>query len=129
VIKLTVTGRTSGLPRTVCISAMPVDGGYVVFSGFGIRSNWYRNLRANPEATIRVGRQTHSVVAEMVQNPERRRNLMIRMRDQSGGCGPPLFIRPLLRLTRAFDYDAELEMAVEHGRELPVVMLRLNGEV
>jgi len=128
VIRLTATGRNSGLPRTLCLSAMQVEGGYVVFSGFGIESNWYQNLLAHPQASIRVGGQTHKVVAEVVQYPESRRNLMIRMRDQSGSCGPPQFIRPLLRLTRAFDYDAELEMAVEHGRELPVVMLRVKND-
>lgn len=124
VIKLTTTGRKSGRPRTVCISAMPVDQGYIVFSGFGVGSNWYQNLLANPDATIRVGGSTHVVQAEVVGDPERRRNLMVRMRDHSGSCGPPQFMRPLLRLSRTFDYDAEIQMAVDHAAELPVVLLR-----
>ncbi len=126
VIKLTATGRTSGRPRTVCISAMPVDQGYVVFSGFGVGSNWYQNLLANPGATIRVGGTTHVVRAEVVADPERRRNLMVRMKDRSGSCGPPTFVRPLLRLSRTFDYDAEIQMAVDHAEELPVVFLRIS---
>lgn len=125
VIRLTTTGRKSGKPRTICVSAMPVDHGYVLFSGFGIKSNWYQNLLANPEAVIKVGRKTHSVTAMVVDDPDQRRNLMIRMRDRSASCGPPTFIRPVLELTKVFDYDAEIQMAVDNAEELPVVILKV----
>ena len=128
VMLLTTTGRKSGLPRTNGVSFMPLDDRYVIFSGWGTTSNWYRNLRANPEVVAQVGRRRVRATARLVEDPERRLELMLRMRDRSANCGPPQFIRPLLALTRAFDYDAEIAMAVEHARELPVVELIPHGE-
>lgn len=123
VLRLTTTGRTSGQPRTVCVSFMPRDDGYIIFSGFGVQSNWYRNIRRNPDVTIRIGRQTMRARAAVVADPARRTELMRRMQGRSSGCGPPTWMRPLLRLTRAFDYDAELQLAVDQAEALPVVEL------
>jgi deazaflavin-dependent oxidoreductase (nitroreductase family) len=127
VLRLTTIGRRSGQPRTVCVSFMPLEGRYVVFSGFGIHSHWYQNLRANPEVTMQVGRQRLRATAHVVEDPGRRRELMERMRARSRGCGPPTWIRPLLRLTRTFDYDAEIRLATERAEELPVVELVPHG--
>ena len=121
VMKLTTTGRTSGKPRMISISYHPLNGGYFGLSGFGIESNWYKNIKANPEVTIQVGRKTMQATARIVEDPERRRYLIMKIRDRSSGCGPPTFIRPLLRLTRIFDYDAEVQMAVDRAEEMPVV--------
>ena len=118
---LTATGRKTGLPRTNGVSYMRLNGHYISFSGWGVSSNWYRNVVANPEVTLRVGRKTMRATASPILDPDRRIELMLRMREQSKHCGPPQFIRPLLKLTRAFDYDAEIAMAVEHAAELPIV--------
>lgn len=123
VLRLTTTGRKSGQPRTICVSFMPLDGGYIIFSGFGVQSNWYRNIRANPEVTVQIGRQTMRATAQVVADPARRKALMLRMQQRSSGCGPPTWIRPLLRLTRAFDYDAEIQLAVDQAEAMPVVEL------
>src|SRR5216683_1460389 len=48
VLLLTTRGRKSGRPRTGAVSFMPVDDHFVVFSGWGVGSNWFRNIRANP---------------------------------------------------------------------------------
>jgi hypothetical protein len=56
-----------------------------------------------------------------VLDPDRREELMQRMQVCSKNCGPPQYIRPLMRLTKTFDYENEIRMAVEHARELPVV--------
>lgn len=129
VMLLTTTGRRSGLPRTNGISFMPLGDRYVVFSGWGVTSNWYRNVLANPEVIIQVGRRRLRATARLVEDPERRKELMLLMQQRSDQCGPPRFIRPLLRLFRAFDYDAEIRMAVEQGGNLPVVELIPHGEV
>jgi deazaflavin-dependent oxidoreductase (nitroreductase family) len=106
---------------------MPVGSGYVAFSGWGVTSNWYRNVRANPEVEIQVGRRRMRATARLVEDPERRRQLMLRMRDRSSSCGPPGITRPMLRIARLFDYDAEVNMAVEQGSELPVVEITPHG--
>lgn len=128
VMLLTTTGRRSGLPRTNGVSFMPLDSSFIVFSGWGVSSNWYRNLRANPEVVIQVGQKRLRATARPVEDPVRRRELMLMMRQQSAHAGPPKFIRPLLRLTRLFDYDREIRMAVEHAEELPVIELVPHGE-
>ncbi|MGW0229851.1 nitroreductase family deazaflavin-dependent oxidoreductase [Actinopolymorpha singaporensis] len=55
---LTHTGRVSGRPRQVVIEAIehdPRDGSYVGPSGYGRRSDWYRNVLVNPDVTVQVG--------------------------------------------------------------------------
>src|SRR5579859_3350451 len=121
VMLLTTKGRRSGLARTGPVSFMPVDNHYIAFSGWGVTSNWYQNVRANPEVTITVGRRRMRAIARVVEDPERRRSLMLRMQTRSGGCGPPKPVRPLLKLLRVFDYDGEISMAVAAGGRLPVV--------
>ncbi len=121
VMVLTATGRKSGLSRTIGVSYMHLNGNYISFSGWGVSSNWYRNVVANPEVTLKVGRKTIHATANPVTDRDRRIDLMLRMREQSKHCGPPQFVRPLLRLTHAFDYDNEIQMAVEHAHELPIV--------
>lgn len=121
VMLLVATGRKSGEPRPVCISFMPHGDRYIVFSGWGTSSNWYRNVRANPRVTIQVGRKRMDADVRLIESPDERAALMLRMVERSGSCGPPKLIRPILRLTRLFDYDAELRMAVEQGGDLPVL--------
>jgi deazaflavin-dependent oxidoreductase (nitroreductase family) len=121
VLLLTTTGRRSGVPRTGPVSFMPVDDHFIVFSGWGIKSNWYRNLRANPEVTIKVGRKQMRATARLVEDPERRRALMRQQQARSSGCGPPVPLRPFFKLTRIFDYQAEIDKAIAAGGALPVI--------
>jgi deazaflavin-dependent oxidoreductase (nitroreductase family) len=123
VLKLTTKGRKSGQPREAGVSFMPVDGKYVIFSGWGVRSDWYRNLLANPDVTIQVGRKTMQATAKPVDDPERRQALMQQMRSRAGKCGPPEPIRTALKTLGLFDYVGDLDMAVAQGGKLPVVEL------
>jgi len=121
VMLLTTRGRRTGRPRTNGVSFMPVDDHYVAFSGWGVRADWYRNVRAHPEVFITVGRRRIRAMARVVDDPERRRQLMQQMQARSPRCGPPQPVRPLLKRTGLFDYDAEIKMAVAAGETLPVV--------
>lgn len=59
-------GRTSGVTRQVVVEMVDRDprrGTFTVPSGFGGRSDWYRNLMRKPEVTIQVGRRTLPVAA------------------------------------------------------------------
>jgi deazaflavin-dependent oxidoreductase (nitroreductase family) len=120
VMLLTTTGRNSGKPRTGAVSFMPLGDRFVIFSGWGVSSNWYRNLRKNPEVTITVGRRRMRGTARLVEDPQRRSDLMRQMKARSSACGPPRPLRPLLKLLRIFDYEADLDMAVAAGGALPV---------
>ncbi|GAA2775186.1 nitroreductase family deazaflavin-dependent oxidoreductase [Saccharopolyspora taberi] len=49
-------GRRSGKPRQAVVEVVERDGdSCVVASGFGARADWYRNVLAQPDVTIRIG--------------------------------------------------------------------------
>lgn len=57
-ILLTTVGRRSGKPRRAAVDVMRHDAAtdtYYVLSVWGERSDWYRNLRANPSLRAQVG--------------------------------------------------------------------------
>lgn len=69
-ILLTVTGRSSGLPRTVALFAFPSDGGWIVVGsrgGSGRVPDWANNLLAEPAGTLRVRERSLPVVAHELQ--------------------------------------------------------------
>lgn len=54
------TGRRTGLERQTVLEVVRRDaatGGVVVMSGFGRRSDWYRNIQVNPARLVVVGRR------------------------------------------------------------------------
>jgi deazaflavin-dependent oxidoreductase (nitroreductase family) len=122
VMLLTTRGRRTGRLRTTAVSFMPLEDGHlVVFSGWGVDSDWYANMRADPRVQVKVGQRAASATAKLVEDPKQRHELILRMQRRSSGCGPPKPVRPLLKATGAFDYDGELAMAVRAGGALPVV--------
>jgi deazaflavin-dependent oxidoreductase (nitroreductase family) len=123
VMLLTTTGRRSGQPRTTGISFMPLDGHFIVFSGWGVRSDWYQNLLAGPEVTIKVGRRTVQATAVPVADPVRREALMRAMEARSGQCGPPGPMRWVLGRLGIFDYEGDIRLARAQGPDLPVIEL------
>jgi deazaflavin-dependent oxidoreductase (nitroreductase family) len=67
---ITVTGRTSGLPRRTPVAPHRVGGRTYVWCPYGGRSQWYRNLVANPVATVQSHRGTQVVRAERLSDEE-----------------------------------------------------------
>lgn len=121
ILLLTTRGRKSGQPRTAAVSFMPHQGKYIVFSGWGTTSNWYRNVRADPDVQVTVGQRSFAARAELIADPARRQDLMRLMRAGSAHRGPPPFLRPVLKTLRLFDYEGELDAAVRAGPALPVI--------
>jgi deazaflavin-dependent oxidoreductase (nitroreductase family) len=69
---LTTTGRSSGQPRTTPLNCMPDGERYLAVASYGGDDRdpqWFKNLQANPEATIQVGADTIPVRAS-VATPE-----------------------------------------------------------
>lgn len=61
------TGRVTGAPRKTILEVVEyaaVDGSYVVASGWGPHSAWYRNILEQPKVSIEVGSHTIPVAAE-----------------------------------------------------------------
>ncbi len=66
---LTHTGRKSGQPRQAVleiIHAYPSENRYQVVSGFGSRSQWYQNIKAEPRVVIQVGNRIVNAVAKQL---------------------------------------------------------------
>ena len=71
---LTTTGAKSGEPRTVAVYGIPhPDGVGLIASNFGGEKHpaWYYNLKANPKATVSIGRETWPATARLATPGER----------------------------------------------------------
>lgn len=72
-------GRKTGLPRQAVLEVVQHDEEtdvYIVAVGFGEKSAWYRNLLANPEVSIQVGRRKLAVNAVQL-SPEEAGQVMV----------------------------------------------------
>ena len=67
---VTITGRTSGVPRTTPIAVIDVDGHRWIWSPWG-DVQWVRNLRAAGRATIAVRRRSENVIATELNDEAR----------------------------------------------------------
>jgi deazaflavin-dependent oxidoreductase (nitroreductase family) len=72
-LMLTHIGRKSGLPRQTVLEVVkpdPEHGTYYVASGFGEKSDWYRNVMVNPDVTIQVGKKRYPAQAKRLSKEE-----------------------------------------------------------
>ena len=67
-LTLTTWGRKSDLPRHTMLSYAPAGGKDYVCSGWGERSDWVKNVLADPLVTVQVGRKIYSGRAYRVQD-------------------------------------------------------------
>ena len=68
-LHLTHEGRVTNKPRWAVLEVIQYDastGVHYVASGFGVKSDWYRNIRENPEVTIQTGGRTYLATAEIL---------------------------------------------------------------
>ncbi|WP_328748194.1 nitroreductase family deazaflavin-dependent oxidoreductase [Streptomyces sp. NBC_00285] len=60
---LETTGRTSGLPRRTPVGGKRVGGSFWLVSEFGERSQYVRNIRADPRVRVRIHGRWHAGTA------------------------------------------------------------------
>jgi deazaflavin-dependent oxidoreductase (nitroreductase family) len=73
-------GRVSGESRRAVLEVLRHDKTqniYYVASGFGEKSDWFRNLQKNPEVTIQVGRHQFNVQAKRLPQEEAEREFLV----------------------------------------------------
>lgn len=76
VLLLSVTGRKSGVTRTTALVYFEDSGNYVVVGSDGAARRdpqWWKNLKVNPQATVRVGRKKFAARASLATGAERKR--------------------------------------------------------
>ena len=107
---LTTTGRKSGEERTVPLLYIRDGESFVVVAsngGTATHPAWWSNLRANPGATLEVGRRRLRVRAEEA-GPEEKERLWPRRVEMYGG------------------YESYRRRT---DREIPVVLLHLTEDL
>lgn len=67
---LTTTGRKSGKASRTAIEFHEFEGRPTVMSGWGTKTDWYRNLEADPLATVQTWRGARSVRARRITSEE-----------------------------------------------------------
>ena len=76
VFLLVTKGRKSGQPRTAPLLYLREGDDYVIVASKGGMSHhplWFKNLEANPDATIEIGNQTIKVRARQASDEEKAR--------------------------------------------------------
>ena len=66
---LTTIGRRSGLPRVTPLLYDEIDGTVYVGSARGTKSDWYQNLRANPNVEVEVGSHRFRGCVNLISDP------------------------------------------------------------
>lgn len=106
-LELLTTGRKSGEPRKVTIWFVRDGDRLAVQSGKDGKTDWYRNLKAKPEGTVRVGDLRLPVMARFVEDPAeierllglfRSKYLLARLAGWVGagfGRGKPVLLEPV----------------------------------
>ncbi len=104
VVLLHTVGAKSGAERVNPLMSLPNGDDIVVFASKGgapTNPDWYHNVVANPDVTVEVGTQTHSMRARIAQGEERDR----------------LYATQAKRFPQFADYAASTD------RTIPVVVL------
>ncbi len=78
---LTTIGRRTGRPHRIEIWFAAQDGRLYLLSGGRERSDWVRNLQANPRVTVELGDETHAGTARVLRagtaEDQRARELLV----------------------------------------------------
>jgi deazaflavin-dependent oxidoreductase (nitroreductase family) len=84
ILVLTTTGRKTGLSRRTPVNYAVVDGEIYCTAGFGQTSDWFRNLKSNPQVEVWLPDGWWAGTAEEVNDPQLRLPLMRQVLIGSG---------------------------------------------
>jgi deazaflavin-dependent oxidoreductase (nitroreductase family) len=114
-------GRKTGLPRRTVLEVVGHDrqsGTYYIASGWGEKSDWYLNIRANPNVIVHVGRSTFQARADPISLSE-----SVRIMDSYAGEHPVAF-RELSSLFLRERLQPGSHAAQVLAERMPMVALR-----
>ncbi|KUN87718.1 nitroreductase [Streptomyces bungoensis] len=67
---LETTGRSSGLPRTTPVGGRRVGGSFWLVSEFGHKSQYVRNIEADPRVRVRIAGRWHHGTAHLLPDDD-----------------------------------------------------------
>ncbi|MCP4168358.1 MAG: nitroreductase family deazaflavin-dependent oxidoreductase [Chloroflexi bacterium] len=108
------SGRSSGLPRQTVLEIVAHDemaGTYMIASGFGPKSDWFRNIKKSPEVSIEVGRSKLDMLAGPLE-PEASGRAMVDYAHRN-----PRAAKELMRIC-GYRVDGSDEDYYELGRDI-----------
>lgn len=110
-------GRKTGLTRYAVVEVIRHDvetHRYIVASGFGERSDWFRNIMRTPEVVIQVGNCRYAAIARRLSPDEGEAELRDYARRH------PTALRELSRLI-GYEYDGSEESLRRMADQIPVI--------
>ncbi len=119
------TGRRSGLQRRTVLEVVRHDNesrSYIVCSGWGKASEWYKNLQQNPEAEIEVGCRRIKVGAIRLSQREAEEEMRGYARRH------PKAYRWLTATLLGRQAPGEAQELTELAKGIPVIRLRSRRE-
>ena len=114
-------GRTSGLKRQVVLEVLyhnRASGEYYVLSGWGAKSDWFRNIMKNPEVVVNVGGKRFEAIAFQTTFEEAR-DLIARYAHQHPGA-----FRILSRRILGAEFGVAKTSYESLAARLPVICLQ-----
>ncbi|RDI68026.1 nitroreductase/quinone reductase family protein [Nocardia pseudobrasiliensis] len=84
-VLLETRGRRSGLPRHTPLGGRRIGNAFWFVSEYGVRSDYIRNINADPHVRVRIRGQWHSGIAHLVPEDDARRRLRQLPRFNSAG--------------------------------------------
>jgi len=88
---LTTTGRRSGRQRATPVNYWEAGGTFYVIAGSGTHADWYRNLVAQPEVEVQVGRRRLSAIATPLTDPREKAHALWLLGQRSPGTAERYF--------------------------------------
>ena len=117
ILLLTTQGRKTGKTHTVAVQYERMDGNYWVAAAGGQKSDWFRNIQANPKIEIEIGSKKITCNAEPVLDVEAiTRFLEYRLKRH------PLMISVILKMDGVSFHPSHQEL-LEYARGLAMVKI------
>jgi hypothetical protein len=89
----------------------------------GPRSDWLRNLKAEPYVRVQIGRRRFEARANTIADPAEHRRILCLWAEHGLRNAPPPAVQRLFRLI-GFDYTASITKHLEENPPPPIVALR-----
>jgi deazaflavin-dependent oxidoreductase (nitroreductase family) len=118
ILLLTTTGRKTGLARTTPVQYEKINEEYYVGAVNGLKSDWVRNLQADPCALVQVKNQVFEAAAEIITDAEQIMDFLVyRLKKH------PLMLRLILKADGCSFHPDDLELLNYAGR---LTLVRLH---